>query len=210
MTTWSFTSWNDEIQIEDHGEAVRLALILQYLESVRLRAFLDAHVDEIQSAEDVAYDMLARRSVYTAEGMQLDRLGVIVGQERIEAYATDDDAYRTHLLAVIYVHMADGQPLQIYELLEVLSCVAGVQLREVPPAAFEVSVVDCDYPAVVNTLIQGLTGAGIACYFCYSRFPLDETFQASGTYATEEYDADTGAGSVYSAAVGGRSSGVFR
>ena len=210
MATWTATLWLDDLQVEDHEAVGQGRMVWQFRDygpNPRLQAFLAAMLTQVQSLEDVTFEVLVGIWPLTAIGAQLDVLGKIVGQPRGEL---TDDEYRIMILGRIFVNKADGQMPQFLELLEIIGLLTDVQVYEEVPAAFVVSIVSSDYPLVEFDLIGGMKPAGVAMTFVYSRYASDDTFQASGTYATEEYDSATGAGSVYDAATGGRSAGCFR
>jgi hypothetical protein len=87
--SWVFTPFVGDVDSLDHQAEAAANVLSQYPDSVRLLAFLDAFVDQAQSLEELSQDILVMRSVYTAEGVQLDTLGDIVGLERGEL---SDDA----------------------------------------------------------------------------------------------------------------------
>jgi hypothetical protein len=101
--SWVFTPFVGDVDSLDHQAEAAANVLSQYPDSVRLLAFLDAFVDQAQSLEELSQDILVMRSVYTAEGVQLDTLGDIVGLERGEL---SDDAYRIFILGKIYANRA--------------------------------------------------------------------------------------------------------
>jgi hypothetical protein len=64
----------------------------QLEDSPRLRALVEWTADEVQRAEDVAWDLLDKRLLENAEGVLLDIFGKIVDMPRLDAET--DEAYR--------------------------------------------------------------------------------------------------------------------
>jgi len=202
---WTATMWLDDITPEDHSELGVNRLIWQYRgDQPRLQAFLHAHLDQLQSVEDVAFDVLVGMWPLTAVGEQLDILGRIVGQDRGELV---DDAYRLYILGRIFVNRGDGQLPQFIELMEILGLETGLSIREYWPACIEVNAVSITYPDVVGDLVGDLTAAGVLCHFVHSDVAQSDTFQTSAVLGTEDTDADTGLAAV-GGAVGGQLAGL--
>lgn len=66
----------------DHKELAVSRLATQYRESVRLIAYIKSLLYEADTLERVFKDLLEKRWIETAEGVNLDILGSIVGQTR--------------------------------------------------------------------------------------------------------------------------------
>ena len=208
--TLSFTTtlWLGDFEVVDHSALGVARLIWQYRSlQPRLQGALAAFLDDVQSIEDATLEVWAGIWPLTAVGDQLDVIGAIVGQPRGSLL---DAPYRLMVLGRIFVNRSDGTTPEIYELLNVTGYDVDSLVRDYYPAAVWVRVVGVDYPTQAFNLVDDLVGGGVLLTFVYSTYDLDETFQASGTYNAEEYDSNTGAGSVYDATVGGHSAGCFR
>jgi len=70
------------IQI-DHNALAESRLATQFSESVNLIAYIKALLVEADTLEQVFQDLLEKRWIDTAEGVNLDIIGAIVGQSRI-------------------------------------------------------------------------------------------------------------------------------
>ena len=180
--SWTATLWYDDIQPVDHADEGASNLLWQYQGKPRVEAFLEALLDLVDDLEDVAVDVLVGRSVYTAEGDQLDTIGLIVGQLRGELV---DDAYRLMIVGRIYVNRGDGQLTQFVELLDILGA-GDVKLHEMFPAALHVSAAGMTYPEQIGALLFELVGAGIRLDWLYSTSAVETVFRTSATLGADE------------------------
>lgn len=69
--------------IVDHQDAAKKRLIIQYKESDTIRLYLDAVLSLANDLERVFCDLLLKRFIDTAEGVNLDIIGELVGQPRV-------------------------------------------------------------------------------------------------------------------------------
>jgi hypothetical protein len=100
---------------------------------------IEVYANQIQDLETVFLDLMTETRIDSAEGVQLDRIGKIIGLERGGA---SDELYRDLLSAQIAVNLASGT---IPEILTILNLILGDEvdlvLREYFPAGFEVEAV---------------------------------------------------------------------
>jgi hypothetical protein len=180
--SWVFTPFVGDVDSLDHQAEAAANVLSQYPDSVRLLAFLDAFVDQAQSLEELSQDILVMRSVYTAEGVQLDTLGDIVGLERGEL---SDDAYRIFILGKIYANRADGEIQQINELLADILGYPTVKVRELFPAGLEIYAAGVTYPDVVNRIMALMVAAGVYYGFASTTTTDDKVFKTAPTSNAE-------------------------
>lgn len=98
---------------------------------------LEAFGIEHQVLEDVQWTTLDDTAVASAVGVQLDRLGELVGEQR---KGLDDEMYRVRIAARILVNRSSGSIAQLVAIFSVLEPDATVQLVEEFPAAFDLKV----------------------------------------------------------------------
>lgn len=203
-TTWTFTYWSTDVPQTFHVKESAARWLWQYREKPRLNGALEAFLEEIDGLEQVALDVMVGRWPLTAIGVQLDTLGKIVGQER----GTDtDDEYRLRILARILVNKGNGRVEDLYSILVRLG-LTDMVARELYPANLVLESCGQTSPAVVGDLLSDAKPGGVRLDFVYSTYTRAQTFQASGLYATEEYDAARGAGAApYDTTTGGRVAG---
>jgi len=204
-TTWTATLWLDDIDTIDHADAGATNLLWQYQGLPRVEAFLGAILDVIDVLEGVAFDVLVGRSVYTAEGDQLDTLGRIVDQPRSEL---DDAEYRIFLVAKIYANRANGRLSELYHVLDMVGA-DDVKSTDLPPASARIEAADVTYPATTGRLLRLVKGGGVRLLFVYSREEAASTFQLSTTYQTTETGQSNGLGSSHTT-TGGKISGAMK
>lgn len=125
-------------QITDHGERGAARLLQQYKDGASIPALVRALSGSHQQIEDVLWDIRLRRAVSAAEGVQLDVLGAIVGQDR-EGRA--DAVYRVWILARVRLNKGSGRP---EDLLQVFAAITqgttALVLEEQYPAAIVLKV----------------------------------------------------------------------
>ena len=207
-TTWTATLWYDDLEPVDHSALGLARLIWQYRgDQPRVQSWLEAFLDQVDSVEDMAYDVYTGLWPLTAVGMQLTTLGKIVGQPRAELV---DDEYRLFILGRIFVNKGDGQLPQFYELLDIIGYLDDAAAYDLIPAALWVEVYDATYSWTIFDLVDDLHAGGVLLTFVYSTVGKDETFRASSSYGGDDTTAANGAGSVYDATVGGQSAGCYR
>lgn len=95
----------DPTKITDHVAQAQARLLTQFRDSPKLNALLGALVLEVQSSEDVIFDVILLRYLDAAEGVNLDTIGGIVGRERLDV--ADDDEYRELLRVQIRANQSD-------------------------------------------------------------------------------------------------------
>jgi len=222
MAAWSFTAWNDEIPIVDHATNGLARLLAQYTDAVRLRGIVDIALDGettiagatgpsgVQAVEDLAYQFLALRSIYTATGVNLDIVGRIVGLER-NAYSASDDIYRLLLLVKIAVNRSESTWDEINAMIVRLGLTLLSSL-EYWPATMRTEVADMPAdPAgdAIWDLLQDAGAAGVRWDFVWSTRAATDIFTTSSQLAAD--DASTTQGTANLAGVtGGRLAGSHR
>lgn len=211
MATWDFTAWNDEIPKMDLLTRGLDQLLAQYGpdNAPRLRAWLatvlygEATIGAVtgptgvQSIEEVAYQLLALRSIYTATGVNLDVLGRLLGLER-NAYAADDEIYRLLLLIKIMVNRSEATWDEINAMIVRLGLTL-VSEWEHWPAVMRTTVADMPAdPAgdAIWDLFRKAKAAGVLWRWVWSTYPEDEVFRYSSQLDTTESSATHGYGNL--------------
>ena len=127
------------------------------------------------------------RSIDTAQGVQLDGLGQILGLPRVPGQS--DDSYREALQFQIFVNMANGTPQDVIQVLEFLTKASRVWYYEIYPAAYGLTTngeIFPPNPSDLYTAFQSVSPAAVnlvaivATYntnpFVFSSDPFDEQF----------------------------------
>ena len=105
-------------KITDHSAVALANMLSQFSGAERLRALLGLAVDEIQRAENVAYDVLEKTrfdETNLPAGQILDRLGAILGWRREDLTDTE---YRTIIPISPEINASDGLAKQAVSICE--------------------------------------------------------------------------------------------
>lgn len=144
----------------DHEDRAVGVFIELLRDKARFTQFMKDHIKLLQELEDVFWDLYTKRSIDTAEGVQLDVLGKIVQEKRNGL--TDAD-YRVVLRAKGRVLLSKGT-------LEDVLAVAGLMLQDVPfsydevyPAGFELTVLGVPpfTPGLLVKFLRKTKSAGV-------------------------------------------------
>lgn len=139
--------------INDHVNQAIKRLFQQYKGKVRIEALLTAFVDQVQMLEDTTQDLIVGRALDTAEGVQLDLLGEIVGQAR---EGMDDDAYRLRIKVRIIQNLSEGEAERAIQVYKALLGATLVVYSELYPASVYIMGGGDVPPAQVSSLKQNI------------------------------------------------------
>jgi hypothetical protein len=135
-----------------HTEEARAFLLEQFKDKVSIRALLDSFTAQIQLVENALWQLVVDRTIDTAVGTQLDRIGEILNRER--GSDTDSD-YRDRLKIQILINLASGTVEDIVEVFDRVVSPAEIQLRD---------GTDADFTIEVNDPITHAKGVRLAAY----------------------------------------------
>ncbi len=154
------------------------------------------------------------RYLNTAQGKQLDELGVILGLPRIPGQT--DQSYREDLQFQIFVNQSNGTPEEVIAILKYLTDATDVWYNELYPAAYQMATNGLSFPLPPGSpsdlvaAIQKVSPAGVsfaaltATYnvvpFVFSSDPINEQLFVSPNPAdpteAHPFQVDLGAGAV--------------
>lgn len=112
-------------------------LIDQFKAQPNIEAVITATTQQSQELEDAGFEVIEDTLIDTAEGIQLDNLGTIVGVERS---GMSDADYRVRIGAQILLNGSSGTIEDLLELIVALGAVSGVVLTEYQPARINVVI----------------------------------------------------------------------
>lgn len=115
-------------QITDHTDATYDKLLGQFKDKPVIQAVLKTWTDKIQEVEDDLYDLMTKTLFLSAEGVNLQRYGSLLGITRPAGIA--DGAYRELLIAEILRRSSDGTPDRIRQILEATTGMTGMRIFE--------------------------------------------------------------------------------
>lgn len=127
--------------ITDHLDRAKARLREQYRHKLNIEAIIIALTQGLQELEEVLYGMATNRSLYDAEGYQLDLLGGILDSER---GGLSDTLYRIKLLAKIGQNVSQGTGEDVINVYKLLMRSRYIQMDEFYPAGFNLTAVGSD------------------------------------------------------------------
>jgi hypothetical protein len=150
-------------KITNHAQQAKDRLLFQYKGKTGIEALLDSlGGQQIQDLEDVLFDLQGRLDIDNSEGVQLDGIGTIVGQDR---NGQDDATYKLFLKARAGVNVSEGD---INRVLSVWKIITGGNLVQVIPSypagveLFSDTPVPDALASAAFTLMQDVVAAGVA------------------------------------------------
>lgn len=167
-------------QVTTYVESALALLPQQFKNKENLAAFIEAFVNVIQDAEDALFALWRARWIDNAEGVQLDGLGDLVGEER---GGLDDDAFRVRIKVRIRANFASGTDQDIVDVFALLLSQATptIEITEYYPAGLIVQVttfVDTD-PNVMARTLKDVRAAGVDTQLIYHVAEETEAFRTS-------------------------------
>lgn len=119
--------------ITTHVEDALARMLEQYKNAPRLKAMITKLGEEFQSIEDAFNSIGLARSIATAEGVHLDKLGYIVGAVRPDNVS--DYVYRVIIYGRISANVSQGEPENVINTYKLLTQATNVRMEEEFPAA---------------------------------------------------------------------------
>lgn len=152
-------------------------LIEQFKNKTNWPKVLTAFIQQIQDLEDMHFELIEIPDLESGIGVQLDVIGRIVDEDR---KGRSDADYRIAIRGRILVNKSEGTPIDILDLLEILSG-AGIELTEYPPASYVAyllaELASEDEGEQIAVLMKDATAAGVNGSLVYSSDPVSERFQ---------------------------------
>lgn len=121
--------------IHNHDQLAKDRILEQYKKSAKLIGLITSFVSGYQEIEDVLKDLRDKRSIDSAEGVQLDRLGKMIGAFRIPGQS--DAEYLIAIKARIIHNLNEGTPEEVIEALRFFTTALRVWYLDVYPASVE-------------------------------------------------------------------------
>ena len=127
------------IKIPNHVDQAKARLATEFRQTL-IEAMLESFVLQIQDLETVNCELIEERDCQTAVGVQLDKVGDIVGELR---NGRDDDDYRQGIKAQICINNSKGTHNDILVCFQLLTQCDEIQLTPYFPAVLCLFA-DCD------------------------------------------------------------------
>lgn len=122
-------------KIETHRDDAIGRLTSQYDDATNLRDLVGLFADRYQGLENVSFDLLTKRFIDGAEGVQLDELGEIVGEPRL---GRSDRVYRSAIRLRVILNSAGGEPESVIRFVREGFDAEIVAYTEIYPAKVEI------------------------------------------------------------------------
>ena len=195
----------DILYLESYCEDSKNLLTQEYKGKPRIEGFLCALGEQAQLLENAFYQLLTLRSLSTATGVNLDRLGDIVGEKRRDRL---DDVYRVYIGIRILVNSSDGKVEQILSIMRAaFGNMAGFYIFENAPMSVQVFL-----PTDIGDILP-------LDFTLYLRLAKDATVRLdfiwtvaaeSATFFFNDSDSGQCIGSTTDASLGGKMGGVSK
>lgn len=165
------------VKITTHAADAKKRLLFQYQGKPKFEAMLDAYFgNQVQDIEDATWTLFGRLDIDNSEGVQLDGIGLIIGEAR---QGKSDANYRIYIKAKIGVNTSEGDIEKLLSVWSIITQDANVQLYELFPAAIvlyaTVALPSDAFAQTVLGLLQAVAGAGISVDYLEIYDP-DEAF----------------------------------
>lgn len=145
---------SEVIKIENHVELALARTLQQYVGKTNIEKVLTIESEPYQDLENVFIDLRDKRiDIFQAVGFQLDQLGRLVGQPRLNF---DDDFYRILILARIGINVSNGEAERIINTLKLLTSANYVHYMNLRNAELAMGSDGVINPLTVEFLISNL------------------------------------------------------
>lgn len=138
-------------------------LLEQFKNKPSIEGMLRSYLLSVNDLEDLYFQLLDERSVYTAVGVQLDLVGALVNEPR---KGKSDDDYRLAILLRIGLNNSEGTPNDTLSILANASQATSVKIWEHFPASSVYYINKPEktvLPAGEDLIVNGQTVVGNAC-----------------------------------------------
>lgn len=144
--------------ISDHFKLAKNRLLEQDKEEFEFQDFLKCIIDEYQNIEDEIFKLYTKRTIDESVGVLLDRIGLIVNEER---NFRGDEEYRAAILTRIEINRAGGEPESIINAIKQLYKTDQIVYRELYPANYQVEIFSEKVVPQIKRFLNSLSPAGV-------------------------------------------------
>ena len=172
---------SDITKIDNHVEQALDRRLEQWKDKENLAGVVESQVKGYQEIEEMFFELRDKRlGIADAEGYQLDQIGLIVGQSRLNF---EDDFYRILLLARVGANVSNGEGERIIDTLKLLTSANFVHYMNLTNAEIAVGSDGIINPLTVEFLITNLQrvvmGGVRVNYLCM--YDGEDSFSMDGT-----------------------------
>lgn len=144
--------------VVDHINEAKGKLREMYKKKPNIEGLIDAIMGQLQPIEEALNGIATKTSIYDAEGVQLDLLGLLLDLER---QGFTDELYRIRLLARIAQNVSKGTGEDIINVYKLLMRARYVQLEENYPAGVKVTAVGANQIGDISDIKAATKGAAL-------------------------------------------------
>ncbi len=166
----------------DHAGKAKANLLEEFKGLINWEKLLDVYSRQIQDLEDMFFELIEKRFIDDAVGVQLDGLGRIIGAPR---NGLADEPYRVQLRVQIRINRSSGTVEDIISVVALL-VTNPIHVRIFPPASFVVTLNDAvvAVPVELAAPVGNARMAGVGTSIEFTVVDDDDTFTfASGDVA---------------------------
>lgn len=176
----------------EHGDQAVALLLEQYKNKPRIEGWLRSIIAEIQTLENVTWDVILLRLIDNAANAQLDVIGRLVGEMR---RGHDDTTYRHYIAVRIRVNRSKGHASDVLEVLALLDTTPRT-FDEIQPAnmIFQFATPMVLDPNDVLLTLRDTKGGGVGLVMIVPTADADHQFLFSDV--DEPNEPDHGYGDV--------------
>lgn len=127
--------------INDHEARAIDRLITQYKSKEKIEGLVKAFTNQLQLIENVGADLVNKRSIFDAAGIELDRWGNLLVEPR---FGLNDSDYRIQLIAKVAQNFSEGTAEDLISMFKSLTRAAYIIYSEIYPAEVSITAVDVD------------------------------------------------------------------
>lgn len=146
------------VAIHNHKHQALDRLCQQYKERPKSLDLLTSLVNPLQQIEDELAKLKSDRWLDEAEGLQLDHLGEIVGEQRGNR---SDSRFRIAIYARIFINRGGATPEDIITAINLIHKPKFVSYSELYPAAFQIYLQSSNIDSNFKSLIKSIIPAGL-------------------------------------------------
>lgn len=186
--------WFESLEQEDpfipnHVSRSISLLIEQFENSPYINALVFALILPSQEIEYVLYDLLTKRNLNDAYGVNLDAIGEILGESRD---GRDDEEYRSIMKVKPIINNSHGEPETLITYLRLIFGATDIIFKEIFPAAVEMTFVSpIQVPSTIRSDLENIAPAGVRLIIKFTNV-LTQVFAFSSEGGFPEVDNTSG------------------
>ena len=178
------------VQITNHFDRALSLLVSQFRGQkpdgslTNFQKLIKVLVKPFQDIENVKWQLKTERWLSSSEGVQLDKLGEILGLARLPGES--DEEYRERLQFQIFINKSSGTPEEVMSVLRFFTQATHTNYHDIGIAAFQLEtngLKNLSAPDLPNDLNEGLfkvSPAGVNYAPIVATYGVDISFELSG------------------------------